>query len=318
VSSTISPASATVGAGTAPRRGGGMRSARLRERLAGYLFSAPAMLLFGAFVAGPVLAALVLSLFRWDILTPARFVGIANYATLFTDPTVGAAFANTAVFCIAAVILHIVLAFALALAVDAVTSRFVQYFVRTTVFFPMLVSWASCALIWKYALDPDNGFINYYLRQWGLNPPNWFQNSAWALPSLIGIDLWRTLGYTFVILLAGLQTVPKQLYEQARIDGAGRWQQFLSVTIPAMSPVLLFTSIISVMGAFQIADPMVIITQGGPGTSTLSAVQLIYYTAFRDFQMGYACAIAVVVAAIIMVVTVVQLTLSRRWVSYDS
>jgi multiple sugar transport system permease protein len=290
----------------------------MRERVAGYLFSAPALLLFAAFVAGPVLAAIVLSMFRWDMLTPAEFVGVSNYATLFSDPTVGAAFLNTAIFCVAAVVLHLVLAFALALAVNAVTSRVVQYFVRTTVFFPNLVSWASCALIWKYALDPDSGFVNYYLKQWGIMPPSWFLNSATALPSLIAIDLWRTLGYTFVILLAGLQMVPKHLYEQARIDGAGRWQQFMSVTVPAMSPVILFTAIVSVMGSFQIADPMVIITQGGPGTSTLSAVQMIYYTAFRDFQMGYACAIAVVVAVIIMIITLVQLGLSKRWVNYDS
>lgn len=290
---------------------------RREVRVAGVLFLSPAALLFTAFIAGPVVAVVVLSLFSWDMLSTPRFIGLENYTHLFSDSVVLSAFINTAAFTVTTVVLHMVVGLALAVAVNGMTSRFMRYFVRTTVFFPVLISWAACALIWKYVLDPDSGFVNFYLRELGLDPPNWFLSKAWALPTMIGMDLWRTLGFTFIILLAGLQTVPKQLYEAARIDGANGWQQFWNVTVPMLSPTILFTIVVSVMGAFQIVDPMLIITSGGPGTSTLSAVQLIYYKAFRDFQMGYASAIAVLLAVAIMVFTLLQLRLSRRWVTYD-
>jgi multiple sugar transport system permease protein len=215
------------------------------------------------------------------------------------------------------VIAHIVLGLGLALVVNGLASRVLRYFLRTALFFPMLVSWGAVSLLWKYALDPNFGFVNYYIAKLGIHPPNWLIDAHWALPSLVFIDLWRSLGYTFVILLAGLQTVPDHLYEAARVDGAGKVRQFWHVTLPMMSPTLLFAFIISFIGAFQIFDPMYIMTQGGPGTATLSLVQYDYYKAFRDFQMGYACATALIIAAIILIVTLIQLRLSKLWVHYD-
>jgi multiple sugar transport system permease protein len=277
----------------------------------------PAALLFLLFFVGPVAAAIVLSVYRWDVLTPAQFAGTANFRELLHDKVLRTAIYNTFVFTFMTVIAHIVLGLGLALVVNGLASRVLRYFLRTALFFPMLVSWGAVSLLWKYALDPNFGFVNYYIAKLGIHPPNWLIDAHWALPSLVLIDLWRSLGYTFVILLAGLQTVPDHLYEAARVDGAGKVRQFWHVTLPMMSPTLLFAFIISFIGAFQIFDPMYIMTQGGPGTATLSLVQYDYYKAFRDFQMGYACAIALIIAAIILIVTLLQLRLSKLWVHYD-
>jgi multiple sugar transport system permease protein len=277
----------------------------------------PAAVLFLLFFVGPVAAAIVLSVYHWDVLTPAQFAGTANFRELLHDKVFHTAIYNTFVFTFMTVIAHIVLGLGLALVVNGLASRVLRYFLRTALFFPMLVSWGAVSLLWKYALDPNFGFVNYYIAKLGIHPPNWLIDAHWALPSLVFIDLWRSLGYTFVILLAGLQTVPDHLYEAARVDGAGKVRQFWHVTLPMMSPTLLFAFIISFIGAFQIFDPMYIMTQGGPGTATLSLVQYDYYKAFRDFQMGYACAMALSIAAIILIVTLIQLRLSKLWVHYD-
>jgi len=277
----------------------------------------PAALLFLLFFVGPVAAAIVLSVYHWDVLTPAQFAGTANFRELLHDKVLRTAIYNTFVFTFMTVIAHIVLGLGLALVVNGLASRVLRYFLRTALFFPMLVSWGAVSLLWKYALDPNFGFVNYYIAKLGIHPANWLIDTHWALPSLVFIDLWRSLGYTFVILLAGLQTVPDHLYEAARVDGAGKLRKFWHVTMPMMSPTLLFAFIISFIGAFQIFDPMYIMTQGGPGTATLSLVQYDYYKAFRDFQMGYACAMALIIAAIILIVTLIQLRLSKLWVHYD-
>lgn len=288
-----------------------------RDTGTGLLFVAPAGLLFVAFIGIPLIAVGLLSFFSWDMLSSPRFIGFGNYSRLLHDPVTLVAFRNTAIFAIVTVLLHMIVALPLAVAVNNVGSRALGYFVKTTVFFPMLVSWAACALIMKYVFDPDIGFFNYYLSLIGVHPPRWFLDNSLALPAIIGIDLWRSLGFTFIILLAGLQMIPKQLYEAAAVDGATGFKKFWFITIPMLSPTILFTLIVSVMGAFQIVDPMLIITQGGPGTSTLSAVQQIYYTAFRDFQMGYASTISVALAVVITLFTLVQLRVSRKWVTYD-
>jgi len=166
-------------------------------------------------------------------------------------------------------------------------------------------------------LDPNFGFVSYYLKQLGITAPGLFIDQHSALPSLIGLDVWHSLGYTMVIILTGLQGIPPTLYEAARIDGAGPVRQFWSITLPMLSPTLLFASIISFVGAFQIFDPMFIITQGGPNNSTISIVQDVYYTAFRDFNMGYASAKSLIIVVVILVVSLLQFGVSRRWVNYD-
>src|SRR5690625_1856538 len=203
----------------------------------------------------------------------------------------------------------------LAIGVNKLRSKVASYFVRTSLFFPFVISWAAVALLWKYVLDPSVGMGTYYMELIGLSPPNWFTDPQWALPAIIGIDWWHTVGFTFVIMLAGLQTVPEQLYEAARIDGANAWQRMWNVTIPMMSPTIFFASVITFIGAFQIFDPIQIITpNGGPEESTLSIVMYLYQQGFQAFQAGYASAVALVVFVIMALVTALQFWISRKWV----
>ncbi len=288
-----------------------------REIIAAYLFLSPALLLFTVFIAIPFLGAFGLSLFSWDMFTPAQFVGLANYVKLLNDPSAHTAILNTIVFTICSLVLHLGLGMLLALAVNRAIPSGLKYFLRTAYFFPLIMSWAAVALMWLYLLDPNFGIVGFYLGKLGLPHPNWLETSSLALPALIFVDLWRTLGFTFIILLAGLSGVPSHLHEAARLDGASAWHRFWNVTVPLMSPTLLFACIITVVGAFQIFDPMYIMTNGGPGTATLSIVLYIYQTGFQSFQMGYASTLALIVFIVIMLLTILQLTISRYWVFYE-
>jgi multiple sugar transport system permease protein len=294
--------------------GAAARSRRPRRDLAGYLFISPALLLFLVFIAGPFVAAIALSLYTWDLLTPAQFVGLANFRHLVDDAALRRSLLNTFVFAAASVVTHIGLGLALALAVHRKMNAVVRYFVRTTFFFPFVVSWAAVALVWKYVLDPTFGIGGYYVERLGFSAPNWLSSPTLAMPSVIAVDWWHTIGYTFIILLAGLQTVPEALMEAARVDGANAWQRFWSVTLPLMSPTLFFATVITFIGAFQIFEPMLIMTQGGPNGSTRSIVQYTYEQAFQQFQIGYASAVALVLFVVVMAVTLLQFRLSRRWV----
>ncbi len=298
------------------RRGGPWRPSR-RETVAGYLFLSPAILLFLVFIAGPLGGAIVLSLFEWDLLTPARYVGLQNYRELFRDDEARTAIVNSFVFTFWSIVLHLGLGMLLALAVSRTMSPVLRYFLRTAFFFPLLISWAAVSLIWLYILDPSFGFFNYYVEQVGLTPESWLVSPTWAMPAIILVDLWHTIGFTFIILVAGLQGVPGHLYEAAMIDGAGPLRRFWNVTIPMLTPTLFFVVVLNFIGAFQIFEPMFIMTQGGPGDATKSIVFQIYETGFRSFEMGYASALALVIFVVIMIVTLLQLRLSRYWVHHD-
>ncbi len=282
--------------------------------LAGWLFVSPAVLLFILFVLGPFVIALGMSLFSYDLLTPAQFIGLENFQTLIKDSLLVHALGNTFLFAFASVVTHLVGGLLLAIAVNRGINKVLSYFVRAAVFFPFLISWAAVSLLWKYVLDPTFGIFTYYISQLGIEAPGWFTDPAWALPSIIGIDFWHTIGYTFLIMLAGLQTVPTEMVEAARCDGANRVQVFFYVTLPLMSPTMFFASVITFIGAFQIFDPIQIITQGGPNDATITAVMYLYQTGFQAFQVGYASAIALVVFAVIMLVTLLQFWGSRKWV----
>ncbi|GAB3745001.1 carbohydrate ABC transporter permease [Microlunatus parietis] len=287
---------------------------RRRRNIAGWLFIGPAMLLFAIFVLGPFIAALTLSLFSYDLLTPAEFTGLDNFARLFSDELLARSLRNTFLFALGSMITHLPVGLLLAVAVNAGISKILSYFVRVATFFPFLISWAAVALLWRYVLDPTFGYVSYYLGQIGITPPIWLTDPAWALPSIIGIDFWHTIGYTFLIMLAGLQTVPKELHEAARVDGAGAVSRFFHITVPLMTPSLFFATVVTFIGAFQIFDPIQIITKGGPDNATISAVMYLYQIGFESFQIGYASTVSLVIFVVIMLVTVVQFVGSRKWV----
>lgn len=295
------------------RRAGAKRQRR-RTTAAGWLFVSPAALLFLVFVAGPFAFAIVLAFMKWDLLTPPEFVGAQNFVDLFSDEQLPRVLLNTFVFAFASIVTHLVFGLLLALAVNQVASRTLSYFARVAVFFPFLISWAAVALLWKYVLDPTFGFVAQYAAMIGIELPNFFADPAWALPAIIFVDLWHTLGFTFIIMLAGLQTVPTELVEAARTDGASSSQIFWNVTLPLMSPTMFFATIITFIGAFQIFDPIQIITRGGPQDSTTTIIMYLYEKGFQAFDMGYAAAVALLVFVIIMGVTVIQFIGRRKWV----
>lgn len=289
-----------------------------RNQRIGYLFVTPAALLFLVFVAGPFVAAVALSFYSWDLLTPAEFNGFGNFTDMVSDPLLYQALANTFLFALASVVTHVVGGLLLALAVNRTMSRVLSYFVRTALFFPFVISWAAVALLWKYVLDPTFGVVTHYAGEIGVSTPEWFTDPDWALPAIIGIDLWHTIGFTFIIMLAGLQTVPTQLVEAARCDGANRRQILWHVTLPAMSPTIFFAVVITFIGAFQIFDPVHIITpQGGPDNSTLTVVMYLYQKGFQSFQAGYASAVSLLIFAVMLIVTLLQFWGARKWVHHQ-
>lgn len=288
-----------------------------RTQLAGWLHVSPAVLLFLVFIAGPAVFAVGLALFKWDLLTDPRFIGVQNFVDLFSDPLLPKVMLNTFVFAFASVVTHLVFGLLLALGVNRVVNRVFGSFLRVAIFFPFLISWAAVSLLWKYVLDPTFGYVAQYSQMLGISLPNFFTDPAWALPAIIFIDLWHTLGFTFIIMLAGLQTVPGELIEAAKTDGASSSQIFWNVTLPLMSPTMFFATIITFIGAFQVFDPIQIITQGGPQNATTTIVMYLYERGFQAFDMGYAAAVALLVFAIIMLVTLVQFLGRRKWV-YES
>ncbi len=290
---------------------------RRREAIVAYALLSPAILLFLTFIAGPLIGAIVLSFFEWDLLTDAEFVGLDNYRKLFTDSAALAAIRNTFVFAFWSLVTHIGFALVFALMVQRAMPGVLKYLFRTAIFFPVVMSWASVSLIWLFILDPNFGFINYYLDKLGLPTKSWLLMPDTALPAIIIVDWWKTIGFTFILILAGLQGVPEHLHEAAKLDGAGATRRFWDITLPMLSPTLFMTAILTFIGAFQIFEPMYIMTRGGPLDRTVSIVMEIYETGFRRFEMGYASAMAIGVFVIILIITLLQMRLSRYWVFYE-
>lgn len=282
-----------------------------------YLFLSPAYLLFLLFILLPLLATIAISFTDWPLLGVPEPNGIANYVKLLSDPVAFAALRNTFLFTVLTAVIHLILALALALAVQATRSRFVRYLTRTAFVAPFLMSGGVVALMWAGLLNHDFGPIAYYLEQLGFHPPDFLNSPGWVIPTLVVVDLWQTIGITFIIMLVGLQSIPSVLYEAARVDGAGAWSRFLHVTVPMLSPTALFAVIVSFIGAFQIYTWMAIMTDGGPDNSSLSMVQYVYQKAFRDFDLGYGSSIGVMTLVVLLLFTLVQFLVSRWWVHYE-
>jgi multiple sugar transport system permease protein len=258
-------------------------------------------------VLGPALAAVALSLYDYDVLTPPRFVGLANYAQFLKDARLPRIYVNTLLYVLWYVGATTVLGVALAVAAHRPMLAVWRYLIRTAYFFPVLTSLAST----------DFGIINYYLGRVGIPRIPWLTSSQWAVTSLVILGVWKNLGFNFVLFLAGLQNIPRHLYEAAAIDGAGRWAGFRYVTLPSLTPVLFFSIVWGLINAFQIFDSPYILTSGGPGDASRTVVMYIYETGFRFFQMGYASTIALSLFLIVVVLTLIQFRLSRIWVFYQ-
>lgn len=293
------------------------RTWRRRYDLEGYLFLAPDLAGTLVFAVGPVLAALALGLFAWDILTPPRFVGLDNYRTLLLDdPVFRQVLFNTSTYVLGTVPVRTALALLLAIALNQQLHGLSVF--RAAYFLPTITSAVAAATVWRWIYEPNFGLLNSLLYAIGVqHPPTWLSSPAWAMPALIVLGVWQGLGFQMVIFLAGLQGIPTHLYEAAAIDGADWWARFRHITLPLISPTTFFVLIISVIGSYQVFDSAFVLTEGGPGYATTTLVYYIYEYAFQFFKMGYAAAMAWILFAIVFVLTVLQFRLQARWVHYD-
>jgi multiple sugar transport system permease protein len=298
-------------------RRGGMRRLQRREVVGAALFLLPTAVIFVAFIAYPIVGSFALTFFRWDGLSHRQFIGLDNYRTLVSDPLLGTVLVNTLGFVIGDVALKMLLALFLAVLVNRYLSRLIRTLFRSVVFFPVIVSGVAIGIIWQWLMNTNLGLINYYLGALGLPIVAWLDSSKNVMPSLIMVDVWRNVGFSFVVFTAGLQGISSQLYEAAAIDGAGDWQRFHAITLPLLSPTTFFLLVINLIGAFQFFDLSYVMTQGGPGDATRTIVYYIYDTAFHFFRFGYGSTIAVLLFVILAVLTFIQVRASRRWVFYQ-
>lgn len=286
-----------------------------RETLSGFGFLAPTLGLFSIFVYYPLLATAYVSLTKWNIVSPERpFVGLDNYARLLEDEHFASAIRNTAVYSIGVVGTSMVLGLGLAILLNRRIAARGLY--RTILFTPFVTSLSAMGLLWTWVFDRQFGLVNAFLRMLSLPPPGWLSSVDWALPAIMIMAVWHNLGYNVVILLVGLQNVPSELVEAAKMDGATGRRLFWHITLPLLSPTTFFLLVTGLLVSFQVFDAVAVMTQGGPLDSTNVLVFYVYQSAFRFFEMGYASTIAMVLFLIVVTLTALQLLASRRWVHY--
>lgn len=291
-----------------------MSAAQRRDLRDGLLFTSPFILGVLALWVGPMLYSLYLILHDWNMLKAPKFIGLGNFERMLNDPLVGKSLVNTAYYTFLGVPLQLLVAFSLAVMLNQQIRGLGIY--RTVYYLPSITPAVAFAVVWLQILNPEFGVLNQVLSWFGLGPVNWLFNPAWSKPALIIMSLWLT-GFQMIIFLAGLQSVPKELQEAAEIDGANTWRRFVTVTIPIISPIILFNMIIGVIGSFQVFTAVFVMTEGGPQDSTLFMVLYLYQNAFERFRMGYAASLAWVLFLIIMIFTAIQFFFANRWVYYE-
>ena len=281
-----------------------------------WAFLAPALALIAVFFFLPVLAALLLSFTDFDIyalgdLDRLRFVGFANYLQLLQSPLFWTALGNTFYFVVVGGPLSVAVSLGAALLVNSRLTRFPGFF-RTAFFLPVVTTLVAVAVVWRYLYHPRYGLLNYGLSWFGIAPIDWLGDPNWAMPAIILMAVWKNFGFNMIIFIAGLQNIPSQLYEAARIDGASAWRQFRHITLPLLGPTFLFVALMTMIGYFQVFAEPYVMTQGGPANRTFSVVLLMYEEGFRWWNMGYASATAFVLFALILAATVLQLKLRGK------
>lgn len=283
---------------------------RLAAIPAGVWFVAPALTLIGLFFFLPVAASLLLSFTDFDIyalghLDRLRFIGLENYRRLLNDPMFWTALKNTFYFVIVGGPLSVLVSLGAALLVNHRVTRFQGVF-RTLLFLPVVTTLVAVAVVWRYLYHPRYGFLNYVLGLAGLAPIDWLGDPDWAMPAIILMAVWKNFGFNMVVFIAGLQSIPRRLYEAAEIDGADGWAQFRYITLPMLAPTFLFVTVITLIGYFQLFAEPYVMTQGGPADSTLSVALLMFQEGFRWWNLGYAAAVAFVLFLIILTGTLIQ------------
>ena len=288
----------------------------MSRALAGWMFAGPALVVIGVFFGLPVLSALALSLTDFDLYALAdrsnlRFIGLDNYLELLRTPMFWKSLGNTTYFVVVGVPLSIAVSLGAALLLNAPVARFKALF-RTALFAPVVTTLVAVAVIWRYLFHTSYGLVNWALGHVGIAPVDWLGDPRWAMPTIILFAVWKNFGYNMVIFLAGLQAIPQDLYEAARIDGASRWQQFRHITLPQLGPVLLVVGVITVSGYFQLFAEPYVMTRGDPLQSTVSVLYFMFEEGFKWWNLGRASAVAFLLFLIILGVTTLMLRLGRR------
>lgn len=286
------------------------------ESVTAYVLLIPTLVGIIVFSLGAVAAALVISFTRWDLITPPQWVGLANYQAMITQDTLAhTALWNTVYYTVGTVPVGVTLSLLLAIAMNQKIRGIVLY--RTAYFLPVISSTVAVALLWDWIYAPDYGLLNFMLRTMHLPTSQWLGDPSTAMPAVIIMSIWRGLGFNMVIFLAGLQGIPQELYDAAKIDGADSWRSFRHITVPLLSPVLFFVTVLSIIGSFQVFDQTYVMTQGGPLNATTTVVYYIFQEGFQWFHMGYAAALGYMLFAVILIFTMAQFNLQRLWVHYE-
>ncbi|MFC4530716.1 carbohydrate ABC transporter permease [Sphaerisporangium dianthi] len=282
-----------------------------RNTLVGWSFILPNFVGFAAFTLVPVLAALALAFMDWDSYGAPQWAGLANFEQLLRDQNVRVALVNTLYYAAGHIPLTLVAALALALALNG-RIRGARFF-RTAAFLPYITSLVAVAAVWNMLFNPAAGPINQVLMALGVDePPRWVASTGWAMPAVIVTSVWRDMGYYMVLYLAGLQTIPAEYHEAAKVDGANAWQRFWSITLPCLRPTTFLVLVMLTIQSFKVLDLIVVMTDGGPGRSTLVLSQLVYREGIVEGHFGYSSAIALVLFVIVLTVTVVQFRFNER------
>ena len=296
-----------------PRRGG--YDAARRQALAGYLFVAPAMVIFFVFTLLPVAIALFLSFTDYDVFTKMDWIGAANYHDVFEDELFWRALWNTTTYTVWSIPLSMGIGLALALLLNQKLRGLGLY--RTVYYVPVVTSMVAVAMIWLQLFDPLYGVVSNAVEAIGLKGIDWLGDPNLAMPSIIAVSVWKVIGWNMLIYLAGLQGIPDYLREAAAIDGANRWQTLWKITLPLLQPTTFFIFVTSLIGAFQVFDVVYVMTGGGPANATTTLVHQIYNAAFKALDMGYAAAMSFVLFGIILVVSLFSMRATRGEVSYQ-
>jgi len=292
------------------------RRRQLSKNLVAYSFILPNLLGFAIFTLVPIVFSLGLAFMNWDGANQISWAGLDNFRELFDDDTFSISLKNTLWYVGGTVPLTMVCSLGLAVLLNQpIRGRNVF---RTIYFFPYVASLVAVAVVWNMLFFHSAGPVNEFLRALGVaNPPRWSASVDWAMPTVVMASVWRGMGYYMVIYLAALQGIPAILYESASIDGANAWQKFRHITVPLLTPATFFISIMLTISSFKVFDLILVMTNGGPGRATNVLVIHTYNIAFRQFRFGYSSAIAMVLFALVMGITILQFYMERRWVEYS-
>lgn len=300
------------GAGTSAKK----NSLRARKTLVAYSFIMPNLIGFFVFTFVPIVFSLFLSFCEWDSGNPIKFVGLKNFIYMFTkDNSFRISLLNTVYYTVVTVPVTLALSLFLAILMNKPLKG--RVFFRSVLFFPYVASLVAIAVVWMALFNPDRGPVNNVLMAIGIsNPPRWAASTTWAMPTIIGLTVWKGMGYYMIVYLAALQGVSRDLYEAASLDGANKWQQFINITWPCVTPTTFYILVLLMVSTFKSYDIMYITTQGGPGEATKVLAYHIYNQAFVSAKFGYASAVAMILLAIIVLVTLIQFRFEKKFTSY--